>query len=36
MGATFNLLDQHQRGPIRLVLLVIIGWLVTQLSQKRL
>ena len=28
------LLEQHERGPIRLVLLVIIGWLVTQFSQK--
>ena len=32
-------LDRRQRGPIRLVLLVIIGWLVgwllTQFSQKR-
>ena len=30
------LLDRRQRGPIRSVLLVIIGWLVTQFSQKRL
>ena len=29
-------LDRHQPGPIRSVLLVIIGWLVTQFSQKRL
>ena len=33
-------LDRRQRGPIRSVLLVIIGWLlgllVTQFSQKRL
>ena len=29
-------LDRCQRGPIRSVLLVIIGWLVTQFSQKRL
>ena len=29
------LFDQHLPGPIRLVLLVI-GWLVTQFSQKRL
>ena len=30
------LLDRRQRGPIRSVLLVIIGWMVTQFSQKRL
>ena len=29
-------LDWCQRGLIRLVLLVMIGWLVTQFSQKRL
>ena len=29
-------LDRCQRGLIRLVLLVMIGWLVTQFSQKRL
>ena len=28
------LLNRRQRGPIRSVLLVIIGWLVTQFSQK--
>ena len=28
----FNLLDRRQGGPIRLVLLVIIGWLVGWLS----
>ena len=31
-----SLLDWRQRGPIKAVLLVIIGWLVTQFSQKRL
>ena len=30
------LLDWRQRGPIRSVLLVIIGCLVTQFSRKRL
>ena len=36
MGAQESLLDRRQRGPIRSVLLAIIGWLVTQFSQKRL
>ena len=31
-----TLLNRRKRGPIRSVLLVIIGWLVTQFSQKRL
>ena len=29
-----NILDRRQRGPVRSVLLVI-GWLVIQFSQKR-
>ena len=28
--------DRRQRGPIKSVLLVMVGWLVTQFSQKRL
>ena len=32
--ASWSLLDRHQWGPIRSVLLVIIGWLVMQFSQK--
>ena len=32
----WNVFGRRQRGPIRSVLLVIIGWLVTRFSQKRL
>ena len=32
----WHFLDRRQRGPVRLVLLEIIVWLVTQFSQKQL